>query len=588
MFKIKEIKLVQNNNDVSEITLNDGFNVIYGPSNTGKSVILDCVDFVFGSDKAVNPHFNAKEIKLKVECEQGYAILSRSVGKKTLVVEETNIPNLETREYKKREDAGVSASDVLLRLLGLNERVEILKNATWEKQNLTFRTLSHTFLIKEEKVSTEDSILKPDQNTADTAFKTALLYLLSKDNHIDPEGNPIEKAARKRALEKYLKEQVEKLTTKFNSYSDFKIGEPEMFEKEIADLIIQMEEANQKLDEKVGQSKELLQQIFSINDELAELKNFSDKYDTLLSQYESDLRRLQLIVDGKAHEGEIEAPMRCPFCNGELHKEEQETCEEAAEAELKKLVPQIKDLNEAKENIVKETEALNTKKEKLIIDKKGIDDEINKELKPLIKKLSDKIKKFQTAVVSEAEYNNVQNNLNNAIEELKKVEKIKVEITKFSAREYVESLIVPGLLQRVEENLTACGIGGALDFVYGDFDIKVNDVEKKYQGEGYKGFYNTVMALALQRLLVAKAYYKPGILFVDSPILSLREKPSEEIPDHLKKALFTYLKQCSSEMQIVVIENDIPDIDYQGAHKIEFTKDRNNGRYGFVKNYYED
>ena len=586
MFKIKRVEVIHNDNEVSSIDFDNGFNVIYGPSNTGKSVILDCVDFVFGSKKELNAHFNAKEVKMRVECDQGYAILSRTLGKKTLVVEETNIPDLECKEYKKRDDNGVSASDVLLRLLGLNERVQILKNSEWEKENLTFRTLSHTFLVKENDVSNESSILKPEQNTADTAFKSAVIYLLSRDNHIDPEGNPIEKAARKRALEKYLKEQVEKLTAKFNSYEGFKIGEPELFEKEIQDLMIQMEEANQRLDDRVEASKKLLQKILSLNDRMAECRNFSEKYDTLLSQYESDLRRMQLIVDGKAHEGEIDAPVRCPFCDGELKKEERETCEEAAENELLKLVPQIRDLKEAKSNIDKQLQDLKDEKEKLLKEKKAVDDEINKELKPLIKELSEKIKKFQTAVVSEAEYNNARDNLNNAIDELKKVEKIKVEITKFSPREYIDSLLVGSLVEKVKKALTECSYDfDTLDFVYGDFDIKVNGIEKKYQGEGYKGFFNTIVALAFQQVLIEKAFYKPGILIVDSPILSLREIQNQEIPDHLKKALFSYLKDSAQSMQIIVIENDIPQIDYRGVNVVEFTKDPQNGRYGFIKNY---
>ena len=124
-----------------------------------------------------------------------------------------------------------------------------------------------------------------------------------------------------------------------------------------------------------------------------------------------------------------------------------------------------------------------------------------------------------------------------------------------------------------------------IDFVYGDFDIKINGSEKKYEGEGFKGFYNTILALALQQVLIERGYYKPGLLLVDSPILSLREKRNEELPDQIKKALFTYLKECARDMQIIAIENDIPDIDYEGVNRIEFTKDPNNGRYGFVKNY---
>ena len=35
---------------VSTLELAPGLNIIYGPSNTGKTLILDCVDFMLGGD----------------------------------------------------------------------------------------------------------------------------------------------------------------------------------------------------------------------------------------------------------------------------------------------------------------------------------------------------------------------------------------------------------------------------------------------------------------------------------------------------------------------------------------------------------
>ena len=31
------------------INLNDGVNIIYGPSNTGKTYIIKCIDYLFGA-----------------------------------------------------------------------------------------------------------------------------------------------------------------------------------------------------------------------------------------------------------------------------------------------------------------------------------------------------------------------------------------------------------------------------------------------------------------------------------------------------------------------------------------------------------
>lgn len=51
----------------------------------------------------------------------------------------------------------------------------------------------------------------------------------------------------------------------------------------------------------------------------------------------------------------------------------------------------------------------------------------------------------------------------------------------------------------------------------------------------------------------------------------------------MKSALFTYLLEHQSDGQIIIIENDIPELDYQKANVIRFTKDTQSGRYGLLE-----
>lgn len=45
MFYIKWIKITANQKE-SRIDFAPGLNIIYGPSNTGKSMVLDCIDYM--------------------------------------------------------------------------------------------------------------------------------------------------------------------------------------------------------------------------------------------------------------------------------------------------------------------------------------------------------------------------------------------------------------------------------------------------------------------------------------------------------------------------------------------------------------
>lgn len=69
---------------------------------------------------------------------------------------------------------------------------------------------------------------------------------------------------------------------------------------------------------------------------------------------------------------------------------------------------------------------------------------------------------------------------------------------------------------------------------------------------------------------------------MDSPILTLKEEErNQDSSDSMKKQLMKSLIDYADARQIIIIENDIPEIDYSKVNLIEFTKNNNKGRYGF-------
>jgi hypothetical protein len=54
----------------------------------------------------------------------------------------------------------------------------------------------------------------------------------------------------------------------------------------------------------------------------------------------------------------------------------------------------------------------------------------------------------------------------------------------------------------------------------------------------------------------------------------------------MKAGLFRYLVDHKFKRQTIVIENRIPPIDYKDARRIHFTKDKDNGRYGLIIDYF--
>ena len=99
-----------------------------------------------------------------------------------------------------------------------------------------------------------------------------------------------------------------------------------------------------------------------------------------------------------------------------------------------------------------------------------------------------------------------------------------------------------------------------------DYDVVVNGHLKKSQGKGFRAFLNTILAIAVQNCLAEYDKYQPGLLVVDSPILSLKEKEDhigeEHTSETMKTGLFNYLLSHQDTRQTIIIENELPNLDY--------------------------
>ena len=60
-------------------------------------------------------------------------------------------------------------------------------------------------------------------------------------------------------------------------------------------------------------------------------------------------------------------------------------------------------------------------------------------------------------------------------------------------------------------------------------------------------------------------------------------RPSES----MKNGLFENLISQDNALQLIIVENEIPSIDYKEAKLIQFTKNREEGRYGFLNDVYD-
>lgn len=119
------------------------------------------------------------------------------------------------------------------------------------------------------------------------------------------------------------------------------------------------------------------------------------------------------------------------------------------------------------------------------------------------------------------------------------------------------------------------------------YDAVVNGKHKSEEGKGYRAFLNSIILFSLMKTLEECCAYRPAMLILDSPILTLKERkkimPDELASPGMRESLFQYFVDHCGDNQVIIIENEIPEsVNYGNANLIEFTQ-YETGRYGFMR-----
>lgn len=598
MYYIERINLLTNGGISSVVEFGPGLNIIYGESNTGKSLILDCIDYMLGAeDHRFDAKLKLEKITLIINVDGKRITMSRELDSTDIEVSSL-IEDIESGTYK-AGNAKNSIKSVWLALMGIYEDVKILKTGEGVPQSLTVRTFMHTYIVDEERVHAYNSVLANDGNygKVQVPVLASLLYLATGNNYLpDEKQTPSRiRTQRKDAVKKYVDRSMEALKdTKLSELPEFPKETPAELQTKIDQALGALGAEKAALSNATAKSRELADRIISIDEEIAEGRVLKNRNAALMTQYESDIMRLSFIAEGDAHGQELPRLDHCPFCNGELPKERTKSCIDAAIAEVEKIELKIKDLRSVQSEIDREQQRLEEERKRVSAERDDVDAMIRRDINPQIERLRDDFAKYTTALN--------QYKAQEMIEKFSKVLVSQLSITEeeesggFSIKIKDKFREVFG--DRLSEVLTDI-LKSSHYFNYinsrfdsDDCDVVVNGSKKKTQGQGYRAFLNTALAIAVQDCIDEYDKYRIGMLVIDSPIQSLKEKEDkipvdERTTQTMKSGLFTYLLNHQGNRQTIIIENDIPDLDYSGTHIEEFTKDEKRGRYGLITDYRE-
>lgn len=592
-FYIKNITVSGEGKEDSVVDFIDGLNIVSGPSNTGKTWILKCIDFLFGSD---NPPFTVEHtgyhlVRMTVESAGKILTATREIGNektKNKIVVDSNIPKIESGIYATQKGKRSVNVDLWPKLIGIEPGQTIIGRITTGKRYaLTWRSISHMFLIKSESIIKENPILLPPQNTAETPALSALLFLITGNDFssVDSIDNKDIQVARKKAVVDFINGRLQSFAKRKNELSDIEIRNPAKIQ-ELADKIVsEIIGLEQEMNSAIMRLKQVSVELSSLYEKLTESIMLQSRFAELKTRYIADIKRLSFIIEGETQRQGLVRNKKCPFCEHAIQERISPTYFDAAASEMKRTELQLKDLTESETDVLSRIQTLRQQINVLEKEKTNLDLLLNKELKPKLSAQRLSLAEYKKAIAIQSEIDAIFRFENSLREELIKKETEEDKELAFKIKSHFTAEIITGIEERIVEILKVCNFTGYNSAHFGieNFDLTVNGLSKSGNGEGYCAFLNTVMALAMMEYLTQSGVYAPSLLVVDSPILTLMERNGKTETESIKNGLFRYLLDNQDNGQIIIIDQKIPDLDYEGnAQVIRFTQDEAEGRYGFL------
>lgn len=605
-FYIDKLTVSGGGHKTTVIDFKPGLNFILGPSNTGKSLVMDCLDYAFGftpkknrPSKIVDNNYGYERIALHLVTANGTVILERKIGDTKISVSGTD-PTVDHGTYSVGHKAKKNINVVYLHLLGIDEVHSVRSAEKGSKtQDLTWRSMLHLFFIRQADVARESSALLAPGSVGHTASAAVLLYLLTGQdaNDLAADEDPKISEAKKKALIGYIQEKVDEFArrreTLEETLSSSNIKDPrssvEQVRKEISELQAQVDAATRK-------SQQLMPQIYEWNGKLSESRTVGHNFAVLRQQYQSDIRRIGFIVDGTATVSPVRKKVKCPICGEETERVQDTSFIDASAAELEKIKRHLSELSDAQHSVEHQQETIIATIRTLEEKKKAIDALISEQLQPRLSVFEEELEQQLSLIRLTSELEIVRQNETQYRSELfnKETEETS-EPSKHNIYEDYDYDIIHGFEEKLREILQASKIGGAASARLNmeNFDIEIGGFKKSVSmGGGFCGILNTITTLAMSGYLIDLDRNAPGFYAVDSSLTQLSEAEHKEQSDTIKQNFIEYLISHAHERQVIIVEQTkrmpfVPDeSDENGIHVIKFSRNKEEGRYGFLNEVY--
>lgn len=606
-FALRRLALIGPGKTAAEVTFARGLNVIAGPSDTGKSFIAQCLDYVLGGGdppKEIPEAEGYGSVVLELEANSDHRVylLKRSLRGGRVLCSTDGRPDrvLAGAHQGGKKD---SVSQFLLDLSGLGTK-KVRTNAHGTTRPLSFRDIVRLVIIDEESVIKADSPVLSGQVIHKTVESGVFRLLLTgtDDSSIvateDPKVAKGRQAGKVELLEGLLTATRERLA-ELGEVSTLAEERDRLtrVESSIQTALVERSAAQASVAPLQARRSIAWTTLRVVESKLAVLSELQTRFDLLQDQYESDLRRLEAIAEAGLRLDQLKE-QRCPLCGAlaenhdHAHREALPSpagVSQACEAEAAKTFKLLRDLQTtrtATANEVKQLQGARDARQRdldaISLELKGLMEQHVDMASRKVDELRDRAETCRKAV----EHLERIQELNELLEEANKPKKKqKVDI----AGAAVSTAQADPFSREVEALLKAWHFPDLdrVSFSENDQDVVISGRARRTHGKGVRAITRAAFNLALLRLCIEDERPFPNFVLIDSPLLVYEEPDADEssFPQDIKKHFWESVKTSFTEAQVIIIENSqqLPGDGTLDGARVDLFTGNDQGRRGFIR-----
>ena len=610
---IRELRATGKNNQQVALRFTSGGNAVVGPSNTGKTFIFEAIDFVLGSGDKLRRLPEGKDFSnlfLDFEATDSPSFQIRratSGGNVELTEFERGFSESGTRSLvlstKHTPDPEKSLSAYLLRAIGLEGR-QLRTNENGSKASLSFRLVTDLILIGEERIIQKTSPVLAGQFKDSTRDENEFGFFLTgqDDAAIVTKESKKQRDARLSIEASVVESLLQEKRSAFPA---------------ITATAATIAEQSAKLDIAISTAtRAIVATQDQINAVSLERRTSTERRTALASRatfvaeqlkrlrlldayYVTDTQRLIAVIEASRAFHEMPEGI-CPLCNGTIaapvlvgefaHSDFENACQ----SEVGKIDGLRRDLNRAITDSEEELEMVESEHALAVNQLAAIELTLQNILIPSLEAsrsdLDTLLKKRTELAKSESVADTIEG-FQAKLNTIAQAQKQKTSKTTFVSR--VTTATTSDFCQIVEGLLKAWNYpqGGKVSFDNDRCDLVIGGKDRGDNGKGYRAIAYAAFTIGLMKYCRSKGIPHPGFVVLDTPLNPYKgttpspiggEGDDEPIPMDVKAAFWEYLANDKTDDQIIILENEGPAaevITKMTYHR--FSRDRNEGRYGF-------